>query len=176
MELRLYSCSIELTLKNIHAVWANVWAVIIYFYTHVHALLDLWVVKVVPTLHVVKVGDSLGQGPAIEIANPCYRLNQLPVFSSVFAILSILTSHAWGVFLAVPTLLHKKINVKCGLNMSTLHSGTHYCDQGFFCRNIVWGELLLWKEKIEKFPAGCLNLLLFGGGIPPPKGPEKKHQ
>ena len=51
--------------------------------------------------------------------------------------------------------------------MSTLytHASTHYCDQDFFCRNIVWVELLLWKEKIEKHRAGCLNLLLFGGEI-----------
>ena len=41
--LRLYSSVIERTLKNIHVLWANVWAVIIYFCTRIHALLELWV-------------------------------------------------------------------------------------------------------------------------------------
>ena len=43
VELRLNSCVIRWTLKNIHAIWANVWAVIIYFHIRIHALLELWV-------------------------------------------------------------------------------------------------------------------------------------
>ena len=52
VETRLWSLKLD---DNIHALWANVWAVIIYFYTSIHALLELWVVKAVT---MVKVGDS----------------------------------------------------------------------------------------------------------------------
>ena len=52
----------ELHVKNTHghALRANVLAAIMYFYTSIHALLELWVVKAVHA--VVKVG----QGPATE--------------------------------------------------------------------------------------------------------------
>ena len=58
------------TLNNIHALWGNVWAVIMYFYTNIHALL--------------RCGKSGRQfrptGPATEVTH--LGLNQTPVFSS----------------------------------------------------------------------------------------------
>ena len=42
-----------------------------------HTLLELWVTKTV----LVKVGGSLGRGPAIEVTH--LGLNQPPIFSSV---------------------------------------------------------------------------------------------
>ena len=57
-------------LDNIHALCANVWAVIIYFYTRIHAILELGIA--------LQVGGSLGQGPATEITH--LGLNQPPVF------------------------------------------------------------------------------------------------
>ena len=41
VELSLYSCIIELTLKNIHALLANLWAVFMCFYASIHAILEL---------------------------------------------------------------------------------------------------------------------------------------
>ena len=34
-------------------------------------------------------------------------------------------------------------------------------------------DCFCWERKSEKHPAGRLNLLVFGGEISPPKGPEK---
>ena len=39
VELSLYSCIIDS--ENIHALLANLWAVIMYFYTSIHAILEL---------------------------------------------------------------------------------------------------------------------------------------
>ena len=65
-------------MKDIHALWANVWAVIMYFYTSIHALLGSKGCN--PTCTVVKVGGSLDQGSAAEVTH--LGLNQPPVFSS----------------------------------------------------------------------------------------------
>ena len=46
--------------ENIHAVWVNLWAVFMYFYTNIHALLNFECTK----------GDRrYGQGLATEVTN-----------------------------------------------------------------------------------------------------------
>ena len=80
VQLRLYSCVDNWTLKSIHAQWANVWAVIMYLYTSIHALLEHRVAKAV-TLHHGKSGrqfrPSLCNWPGVKStssfssASPC---------------------------------------------------------------------------------------------------------
>ena len=68
-----------------------------------------------------------------------------------------------------------RVRVRAGARECTSCSVVDTPVSGFFLemsfreRNCFCGE-----RKCEKHPAGRLNLLLFGGKISPPKGPEKK--
>ena len=89
------------TLKNIHALWANGWAVIMYFLHKYRCL--IWALSSNGCNYpytVIKVGGSLYQGPATEVTH--LGLNQPPVlfqcrplfveswtFSKVYAVLPL---------------------------------------------------------------------------------------